>query len=85
MFNDEEGYGSFSIFPSELQRRRNPFAMYKISKLTVYAEAVHSAKVRSFHSLVISRRSTVLLIVCISGEVVLLVPSSQHRLLQTRI
>lgn len=45
MFNDEVGYGSVSVFPPKSQRRSNPFAVYEVSKLTFYAEAVHNVKV----------------------------------------
>jgi len=47
MFNDADGFGSVSIQPAKknIPTRRNPYAIYQVTKLVIYAEVVHSSKV----------------------------------------
>ena len=45
MFNDEDGCGSVSVSPID-SLRSNQFAAYQVTRLTLYAEAVHNAKVQ---------------------------------------
>lgn len=45
MFDDTEGYGSVSVFPSGRLSRQNMYATYNLHKLTIYPELVHTAKV----------------------------------------